>query len=187
MCLATISVFPSVKGGSCAGTSGTADVEGGLSLVNAFPLEFGFPDPLTFKEVLDRGEYRWSSAGTLVDRARAPPPPEFTRFEGGFEVEGCFWSQLSSPTCLLRLFPVDEPAADKEDGSEISLEAASSMFPSHASRASSRDSWSRLWWDSGSKLESITSKVSVSFSIAAGLWRWDGGCNVHVPETERVP
>lgn len=47
---ATISGFPSVKGGSCAGTSGVEDVEGGLSLANAFPVEFGFPDPLTFKE-----------------------------------------------------------------------------------------------------------------------------------------
>lgn len=44
--------------------------------------------------------------------------PEFTRFEGGFEVEGCFWSQPSNPTCLLRLLRVDEPlgpATDEED------------------------------------------------------------------------
>lgn len=93
--------------------------------------------------------------------------PEFMRFEGGFEVEGCFWSQLSNPTCLLRLLRVDkllESAADEDDW-EMSLAAASSTFPSHSKRASSRDSWSRFLWDSGSKLESITSKVSVSFSI----------------------
>ena len=47
----------------------------------------------------------------------------------------------------------------------MSLVAASLMFPSHSRRASRRYSWSRSWWDSGSKLESITSKVSVSFSI----------------------
>ena len=52
VCLPTISGVPSVRGGSCAGTSGVADVEGGLSLANAFPVLLGFPDPLTLKEVL---------------------------------------------------------------------------------------------------------------------------------------
>ena len=65
-----------------------ADVEGGFSLANAFPVLFGFPDPLTFKEVLGGEGYRRpSSAGTLAERARLLLSPEFTRFEAG---EGCF-------------------------------------------------------------------------------------------------
>jgi hypothetical protein len=39
-------------GGSCIGIPGVADAEGGLSLANAFPVLFGFPDPLIFKGVL---------------------------------------------------------------------------------------------------------------------------------------
>ena len=72
-----------------------------------------------------------------MERARVFLSPEFTRFE---EVEGCFWSQPSSPARLLRLFPVNElPEPTAREDEEVSLAAASSTFPSHSRRVSRRE------------------------------------------------